>query len=165
MLLSTFCILALWCAAQLREHYGDVFTIYLGSQRAVVLCGYRTVKAALVDQAEAFGARADLAVVEKTSKGHGESCCLGTAWKLWDSASCGITVVYCPACARWRTAPVLSPLLGILAVQAGWDSPTRAREIDGKVQGRQGLAGTTELEDWNQKPQHCRVVKPLPKAR
>lgn len=58
--------------AQLRKEYGDVFTIYLGSQRAVVLCGFKTVKAALVDQADEFGARAELPIVEKTSQGFGE---------------------------------------------------------------------------------------------
>ncbi|XP_033014441.1 cytochrome P450 2G1-like isoform X1 [Lacerta agilis] len=66
---------------KLREQHGDVFTIYLGSQRAVVLCGYKTVKAALVDQAEEFGARAKLSIVEKTSKGYGIAFSNGETWR------------------------------------------------------------------------------------
>ncbi|XP_061453208.1 cytochrome P450 2G1-like [Rhineura floridana] len=66
---------------KLREQYGNVFTIYVGSQRAVVLCGYQTVKAALVDQAEEFGARAELPLVEKTSKGHGIFFSNGENWR------------------------------------------------------------------------------------
>ncbi|XP_062996476.1 cytochrome P450 2B4-like isoform X1 [Elgaria multicarinata webbii] len=66
---------------KLRERYGDVFTIYLGSQRAVVLCGHRTVKAALVDQAEEFGGRAEVSIAERTSKGYGLFSSNGETWR------------------------------------------------------------------------------------
>lgn len=49
-----------------------MFTVYLGSQRVVVLWGYEAVKEALVDQAEEFGGREGLALVERTSKGNGK---------------------------------------------------------------------------------------------
>ncbi|XP_012891557.1 PREDICTED: cytochrome P450 2A3-like [Dipodomys ordii] len=42
---------------KIGERYGPVFTIHLGIRRVVVLCGYQTVKEALVDQAEEFSGR------------------------------------------------------------------------------------------------------------
>uniref|UniRef100_A0A674J204 Uncharacterized protein n=1 Tax=Terrapene triunguis TaxID=2587831 RepID=A0A674J204_9SAUR len=57
---------------ELGDKYGPVFTIYLGAKRAVVLWGYEAVKEALVDQAEEFGGREGLALVDRTSKGNGE---------------------------------------------------------------------------------------------
>ncbi|TFJ99439.1 vacuolar protein sorting-associated protein 28-like protein [Platysternon megacephalum] len=66
---------------QLRDKYGPVFTIYLGSQRAVVLWGYEAVKEALVDQAEEFGGREGLALVERTSKGNGLFFSNGETWR------------------------------------------------------------------------------------
>ncbi|XP_025067438.1 cytochrome P450 2C50-like isoform X2 [Alligator sinensis] len=51
----------------LRKHYpkfikkyGPVFTVWLGSKPAVVLCGYEVMKDALVGHAEEFGGRPDL---------------------------------------------------------------------------------------------------------
>uniref|UniRef100_A0A8C8SG86 Uncharacterized protein n=1 Tax=Pelusios castaneus TaxID=367368 RepID=A0A8C8SG86_9SAUR len=41
---------------RLSERYGPVYTIHLGPQPYVVLCGYHAVKEALVDQAEEFSA-------------------------------------------------------------------------------------------------------------
>uniref|UniRef100_A0A8D0HFN2 Cytochrome P450 family 2 subfamily AR member 1 n=1 Tax=Sphenodon punctatus TaxID=8508 RepID=A0A8D0HFN2_SPHPU len=66
--------------AQISKTYGPVFTIYLGSLRVVVLCGYETVKAALVDQADAFGGRAEHPLTERTSKGHGLFFSNGETW-------------------------------------------------------------------------------------
>ncbi|XP_069510661.1 cytochrome P450 2C23-like [Ambystoma mexicanum] len=56
---------------QLREIYGDVFTVYLGMQPAVVLCGYDTLKEAFLGQADDFGGRAILPVFERLTKGQG----------------------------------------------------------------------------------------------
>ncbi|XP_048185479.1 cytochrome P450 2A4-like isoform X2 [Perognathus longimembris pacificus] len=42
---------------KMSEHYGPVFLVHLGLRRIVVLCGYHTVKEALVDQAEEFSGR------------------------------------------------------------------------------------------------------------
>ncbi|KAG6926296.1 cytochrome P450 2G1 [Chelydra serpentina] len=65
----------------LRDKYGPVFTVYLGPQRVVVLWGYEAVKEALVDQAEEFGGREGLALVERTSKGNGLFFSNGETWR------------------------------------------------------------------------------------
>ena len=57
---------------QLREKYGDVFTIYLGSRPAVILWGYEAMKEALVDQAEAFSGRGHIAIIDPVFQGTGE---------------------------------------------------------------------------------------------
>uniref|UniRef100_A0A673CHM4 Cytochrome P450 2K1-like n=1 Tax=Sphaeramia orbicularis TaxID=375764 RepID=A0A673CHM4_9TELE len=46
----------------LTEKYGPVFTVYLGPKKVVVLAGYKTVKEALVNQADEFGERDSLAI-------------------------------------------------------------------------------------------------------
>nr|XP_042716997.1 cytochrome P450 2F3-like [Chrysemys picta bellii] len=54
----------------LSERYGPVYTLHLGPQRMVVLCGYQVVKEALVDQAEAFSGRGDLPVLFRLTQGN-----------------------------------------------------------------------------------------------
>uniref|UniRef100_A0A8C8SN86 unspecific monooxygenase n=1 Tax=Pelusios castaneus TaxID=367368 RepID=A0A8C8SN86_9SAUR len=39
---------------ELSAKYGPVFTVYIGSERVVVLCGYEAVKEALVDRGDEF---------------------------------------------------------------------------------------------------------------
>uniref|UniRef100_A0A670ZKL7 Cytochrome P450 2G1-like n=1 Tax=Pseudonaja textilis TaxID=8673 RepID=A0A670ZKL7_PSETE len=56
---------------QLKEKYGPVFTVYLGPRRVVVLCGHDTVKEALVDQAEEFSGRGEIATIDRNFNG----CC------------------------------------------------------------------------------------------
>ncbi|EPY77316.1 cytochrome P450 2A13-like isoform 1 [Camelus ferus] len=56
---------------KIREHYGPVFTVHLGSRRIVVLCGYEAVKEALLDQAEEFSGRGDQATFNWLFKGYG----------------------------------------------------------------------------------------------
>ncbi|XP_006871578.1 PREDICTED: cytochrome P450 2A13-like [Chrysochloris asiatica] len=56
---------------QLKERYGSVFTVYLGHRRIVVLCGYDAIKEALVDQAEEFSGRGELATFDWLFKGYG----------------------------------------------------------------------------------------------
>ncbi|XP_037675240.1 cytochrome P450 2A13 [Choloepus didactylus] len=46
---------------KLRERYGPVFMVHLGTRRVVVLCGQEAVKEALVDQAEEFSGRGEQA--------------------------------------------------------------------------------------------------------
>ncbi|XP_078002366.1 cytochrome P450 2B4-like [Phascolarctos cinereus] len=56
----------------LRDKYGDVFTIFLGSRPVVVLCGTEAVKEALVEKAEEFSGRAPIAMLEPVFQGQGE---------------------------------------------------------------------------------------------
>ncbi|XP_054855148.1 cytochrome P450 2F3-like isoform X1 [Eublepharis macularius] len=66
----------------LRERYGSVYTIYLGPQPFVALCGYQAVKEALVDQGEEFSGRGDLPVVFRFTQGDGIAFSNGEKWKV-----------------------------------------------------------------------------------
>ncbi|XP_055473784.1 cytochrome P450 2B1-like [Psammomys obesus] len=66
---------------QLREKYGDVFTVYLGPRPVVMLCGTEAIREALVDQAEAFSGRGTIAVVEPIVQGNGLIFANGERWK------------------------------------------------------------------------------------
>uniref|UniRef100_A0A7M4FW14 Cytochrome P450 2C5-like n=1 Tax=Crocodylus porosus TaxID=8502 RepID=A0A7M4FW14_CROPO len=54
---------------QLVEKYGPIFTVWLGSKPAVVLCGYEVTKDALVGHAEEFGGRPDLPFPRRMMEG------------------------------------------------------------------------------------------------
>ncbi|XP_036050306.1 cytochrome P450 2B1-like [Onychomys torridus] len=66
---------------QLREKYGDVFTVHLGPRPVVVLCGAEAIREALVDQAEAFSGRGTVAVVRPVFKDYGVFFANGERWK------------------------------------------------------------------------------------
>ncbi|XP_013911884.1 PREDICTED: cytochrome P450 2F3-like [Thamnophis sirtalis] len=66
---------------KMGEEYGPVFTVFLGLQRVVVLCGYRAVKEALVDQAEEFGGRGQLPAFSKDFNHHGIVFANGPRWQ------------------------------------------------------------------------------------
>ncbi|XP_075814469.1 cytochrome P450 2B1-like [Microtus pennsylvanicus] len=66
---------------QLREKYGDVFTVHLGQRPVVMLCGTEAIREALVDQAEAFSGRGTVAVVEPVVQGYGVIFANGERWK------------------------------------------------------------------------------------
>ncbi|XP_053123273.1 cytochrome P450 2G1-like [Hemicordylus capensis] len=65
----------------LRDKYGPVFTVYLGPRRVVVLCGHEAVKEALVDQAEEFSGRGELASIDRNFNGFGVALANGERWK------------------------------------------------------------------------------------
>ncbi|XP_061452464.1 cytochrome P450 2F3-like isoform X2 [Rhineura floridana] len=67
---------------QLSKKYGSVYTIYLGSQPSVVLCGYQAVKEALVDHSEEFSGRGDLPVLFRFTQGNGIAFSNGEKWKV-----------------------------------------------------------------------------------
>ncbi|XP_045702754.1 cytochrome P450 2G1-like [Phyllostomus hastatus] len=67
---------------KLREKYGPVFTVYMGPRPVVVLCGHEAVKEALVDQAEEFSGRGELASVELNFQGHGVALANGERWRI-----------------------------------------------------------------------------------
>ncbi|XP_068105565.1 cytochrome P450 2G1-like [Hyperolius riggenbachi] len=66
---------------ELSKKYGPVYTLYIGAQPAVVLCGHKAVKEALVDQGEKFSGRAEVPIVDLTSKGYGIAFSNGERWK------------------------------------------------------------------------------------
>ncbi|KAJ6663662.1 hypothetical protein lerEdw1_009741 [Lerista edwardsae] len=65
----------------LRDKYGPVFTVYLGPRRVVVLCGHQAVKEALVDQAEEFSGRGELASLDRNFRGFGVAFANGERWR------------------------------------------------------------------------------------
>nr|KAF6406549.1 hypothetical protein HJG59_003589 [Molossus molossus] len=54
-----------------QDKYGDVSTAYLGSRPVVVLRGIESIREALVDQAEAFSGRGQIAVIDQIFQGYG----------------------------------------------------------------------------------------------
>ncbi|XP_077345210.1 cytochrome P450 2K4-like [Lithobates pipiens] len=67
---------------KLAEKYGSVYSLQIGTQKMVVLCGYETVKDALVNHAEAFAGRPTLPVFLDLAKEHGIIFSNGNNWKV-----------------------------------------------------------------------------------
>ncbi|CAL8363106.1 unnamed protein product [Merluccius merluccius] len=61
--------------------YGPVMTLYVGTQRLVVLVGYDAIKEALVEHADDFTGRAPLPLLVKATKGYGLAISNGERWK------------------------------------------------------------------------------------
>ncbi|XP_072285474.1 cytochrome P450 2C16-like [Pyxicephalus adspersus] len=67
---------------QLSEKYGPVYTIHMGMEKVVVLCSCDAVKEALIDNADDFGARGHMPLLDKLSSGgHGVVASNGERWK------------------------------------------------------------------------------------
>ncbi|XP_062843488.1 cytochrome P450 2C31-like [Trichomycterus rosablanca] len=66
---------------KLSKTYGPVMTVYLGTQRALVLVGYDAVKEALIDNADDFVGRAPVPFVQKVVKGCGITISNGERWR------------------------------------------------------------------------------------
>ncbi|XP_030073221.1 cytochrome P450 2G1-like isoform X4 [Microcaecilia unicolor] len=66
---------------KLSEKYGSIFTIHLGSEPVVVLCGYEIMKEALNDHGEWFAARGSLPIMDRVNRGHGVINSNGERWK------------------------------------------------------------------------------------
>ncbi|KAF7469246.1 Hypothetical predicted protein [Marmota monax] len=58
------------CFMKLRKKYGPMFTVYLGPRPVVILCGHELVKEALVDRADEFSGRGEMATLDKNFQGH-----------------------------------------------------------------------------------------------
>ncbi|XP_007458691.1 PREDICTED: cytochrome P450 2G1-like [Lipotes vexillifer] len=77
---------------KLREKYGPVFTVYLGPQPVVVLCGHEAVKEALVDRADEFSGHGELASIERNFQGHGSvALANGERWRIL--RRCSLTIL------------------------------------------------------------------------
>ncbi|XP_040290392.1 cytochrome P450 2C23-like [Bufo bufo] len=55
---------------KLSQEYGSVFTIWKMSEPVIVLCGFETVKDALINHAEQFSGRPIIPVMEVSTKGY-----------------------------------------------------------------------------------------------
>uniref|UniRef100_A0A8C4Y2A6 unspecific monooxygenase n=1 Tax=Gopherus evgoodei TaxID=1825980 RepID=A0A8C4Y2A6_9SAUR len=66
---------------QLSEKYGSIFTIYLGSERVVVLYGYEIMKESLIGLGEEFSGRGSMPLFEKMAQEPGIVFSNGERWK------------------------------------------------------------------------------------
>ncbi|XP_040204356.1 cytochrome P450 2K1-like [Rana temporaria] len=66
---------------ELAEKYGSVYSLQIGPEKMVILCGYKTVKDALVNYAEEFSGRPLVPVFIESNKGHGLIFSNGNNWK------------------------------------------------------------------------------------
>ncbi|XP_068191943.1 cytochrome P450 2K1-like [Antennarius striatus] len=66
---------------ELSKTYGSVFTVYLGPNKVVVLAGSKTVKEALVNNAEEFGDRDIAPIFQDITQGHGILFTNGETWR------------------------------------------------------------------------------------
>ncbi|XP_053565540.1 cytochrome P450 2K6 [Bombina bombina] len=67
---------------ELSKKYGPVFTIQLGTKKFVVICGYETLKEALVNNADEFSWKGVFPIVKEIIKGHGVIFSNGENWKV-----------------------------------------------------------------------------------
>ncbi|XP_075057402.1 cytochrome P450 2K4-like [Mixophyes fleayi] len=67
---------------ELSKKYGSVFSIQLGLEKMVILCGYDAVKDALINYAEEFSERPDSPLFTETSQGYGVAFAHGENWKV-----------------------------------------------------------------------------------
>ncbi|XP_073442601.1 cytochrome P450 2K1-like [Dendrobates tinctorius] len=56
---------------ELSKKYGPVYTLQLGVEKVVVICGYEAVRDALVNHGEEFSGRPKVAIFDEMYKGHG----------------------------------------------------------------------------------------------
>ncbi|XP_073442610.1 cytochrome P450 2K1-like isoform X1 [Dendrobates tinctorius] len=66
---------------ELAKTYGPVYSIKIGVQKMIVLCGYDVVKEALITQAEAFSGRPYMPVFYDITRGNGVTYSNGQNWK------------------------------------------------------------------------------------
>ncbi|XP_040204240.1 cytochrome P450 2K6-like isoform X1 [Rana temporaria] len=66
---------------ELSKKYGTVLTIHFGMARVIVLCGYDTVKDALLNHGEEFSNRPKMPIFSKTTDGNGLFFSNGESWK------------------------------------------------------------------------------------
>ncbi|XP_036604637.1 cytochrome P450 2K1-like [Trichosurus vulpecula] len=67
---------------ELSKTYGQVFTVYLGPKKKVVLVGYDAIKEALSNHSEEFENRPEIPIFQKIGEGHGIVFSNGETWKI-----------------------------------------------------------------------------------
>ncbi|XP_073442553.1 cytochrome P450 2K1-like [Dendrobates tinctorius] len=67
---------------ELSKTYGTIFSIQVGLSKLVVLCGYDTIKDALINHGEKFINRPVESIFSKTTKNHGIILANGENWKV-----------------------------------------------------------------------------------
>ncbi|XP_073530114.1 cytochrome P450 2K1-like isoform X1 [Phyllobates terribilis] len=67
---------------ELSKKYGPVFSVQIGSEKIVILCGYETVKDALVNYAEEFSERPHVPIFQDITNGYGVIFAHGENWKV-----------------------------------------------------------------------------------
>ncbi|XP_077147723.1 cytochrome P450 2K1-like isoform X1 [Ranitomeya variabilis] len=66
---------------ELSKKYGPVYTLQIGAEKVIVICGYEAIKDALVNYAEEFSARPKVALLDEMFKGHGILFASNDSWK------------------------------------------------------------------------------------
>ncbi|XP_077147758.1 cytochrome P450 2K4-like [Ranitomeya variabilis] len=67
---------------QLSKQYGPVFSVHMGMKKLVLLCGYDTIKDAMINNADVFSDRPDTPLFTKSIKDHGIVFAKGENWKV-----------------------------------------------------------------------------------
>ncbi|XP_069831997.1 cytochrome P450 2K6-like [Dendropsophus ebraccatus] len=67
---------------QLSKKYGPMYTIQLGEEKVVVLCGYEAVKDALINHADEFSGRPIVPLFHEIIKGHGVIFAYDNNWRV-----------------------------------------------------------------------------------
>ncbi|XP_071999889.1 cytochrome P450 2K4-like [Engystomops pustulosus] len=67
---------------KLSKEYGPIFSVQMGMTKMVILCGYETIKDALMNHAEVFSDRPHNPLFSKSIKDHGIVFSNGEKWKV-----------------------------------------------------------------------------------
>ncbi|KAG9494688.1 hypothetical protein GDO78_002173 [Eleutherodactylus coqui] len=67
---------------EMSKEYGNVFSIRIGQEKLVILCGYETVKDALMNHGEELSGRPTTPIIATTSAGYGVLFSHGDNWKV-----------------------------------------------------------------------------------
>ncbi|XP_077147712.1 cytochrome P450 2A10-like [Ranitomeya variabilis] len=66
---------------ELSKKYGAVYTLQLGVEKVVVICGYEAVKDALVNHADELSGRPNVALLDEMYKGNGVTLSSNDNWR------------------------------------------------------------------------------------
>ncbi|XP_069584344.1 cytochrome P450 2K6-like isoform X2 [Ranitomeya imitator] len=67
---------------QLSKKFGPMYTLKLGEEKVVVICGYDAIKDALVNHADEFSGRPNVPIFREVTKGHGVIFTNYENWKV-----------------------------------------------------------------------------------